>query len=181
MSRQSTLGLDFVSQERPISPFGWSLLIVGVLLVLAAAVTWWLASADTSHWREETARWQNMTKRAGFGSDVTDAQVAAMRPEVDAAAKAVERLAIPWGDLYGNLESTVDETISLLAVLPNAEKGEVRLNGEAKDFAALRAYLKRLNDSGVLSDVRLLRQEESQKDPQRPIVFSISAAWRTAT
>jgi hypothetical protein len=181
MSRQPPLGLDFVVRHRRNSPLGWSLLVAGTVLVAAAILAWWLASAEVSHWREESLHWQNMAKRAGFGSNVTDGQVAAMQPEIDAAAKAVERLAIPWGELYGNLESTVDETISLLAVLPNAEKGEVRLNGEAKDFAALRAYLKRLSETGAFSDVRLLRQEESQKDPQRPIVFSISAAWRTAT
>lgn len=181
MSRQPPLGLDFVVRHRSNSPLGWSLLVAGTVLVVAAILAWWLASADVSHWQEESAHWQNMAKRAGFGSHVTDGQVAAMQPEIEAAAKAVERLAIPWGELYGNLESSIDETISLLAVLPNAEKGEIRLNGEAKDFAALRGYMKRLNETGMLTDVRLLRQEVKQNDPQRPIVFSIAATWRSAT
>lgn len=178
--KPDSLGLDFVGGHRRSSRLGWSLLAAGSVLVLAAFVAWWLASEETAHWRQETLHWEEMAKGAGSGNRVADGQ-AALRPEVDAAAKAIDRLAIPWGELYGSLESSLDETIGLLAVLPNAEKGELRLNGEAKDFTALRGYLKRLSETGVLTEVRLLRQEIKQSDPQRPIVFSIVATWRSAT
>jgi Tfp pilus assembly protein PilN len=87
-------------------------------------------------------------------------------------------MAIPWGELYRCLEENADQNVSLLAVLPNPEKGELRLSGEARDFAALRGYLERLGESGVLTDVRLLNHEVKESDAQKPVVFSLVAAWR---
>jgi hypothetical protein len=182
MTRQPPLGHDFVSRQRRTSRFGWSLLGAGVVLVGATMIAWLSASEETANWNEKAEHWQNKAKGDGsHGSQTAGGDGVALRPQVDAAAKAITQLAMPWGELYGSLERTVDETVSLTAILPSPEKGEVRLNGEAKDFAALRSYLKRLSDTGNLTDVRLLRQEVKQSDPQRPIVFSIVAIWRNAT
>jgi hypothetical protein len=182
MRRQSTLGLDFVAQHRQNSPLGWALLAAGTVLVAGASLAWLYVSNETAGWTEKAEHWQNMAKRAGRdGSHAAGGDATALRPQVEAAAKAIDQLAIPWGELYRGLEASLDETVSLLAVLPNTEKGEIRLNGEAKDFAALRGYLKRLSDAGMLTEVRLLRQEVKHNDPQQPIVFSIAANWHGAT
>ncbi len=182
MTRRPPLGLDFVSRQRRTSRFGWSLLGVGVVLVGAIMVVWQSASDQAANWNEKAEHWESKANGGGsYGSQKTGGDAVVLQPQVDAAAKAITQLAMPWGELFGSLERTVDETVSLLAILPSPEKGEVRLNGEAKDFAALRSYLKRLSETGNLTDVRLLRQEVKQSDPQRPIVFSIVAIWRNAT
>lgn len=177
--RSQPLGLDFVARHQRTSRLGWWLLAAGALLVTAGMLAWQSANVETTRWKEKAEHWRSQAKRGGqSGSQVADGDAGALRPQVEAAAKAITLLAMPWGELYGSLERTVDETITLLAVLPSPEKGEVRLSGEAKDFAALRGYLKRLNETGTLADVRLLRQEVKQNDPQLPIVFSIAAVWR---
>jgi hypothetical protein len=181
VNRALPLGFDFVVRRRKNSLGGWLLLLVGAVATGAAILGWQVASDETASWTAKAAQWQGAAKRNDRGNGQAGAGDEAMlRPQVEAAAKAITRLATPWGDLYRCLEDSVDETVSLLAILPNAEKGEVRLNGEAKDFAALRSYLKKLGESGTLTDVRLLRQEVKQSDAQRPIVFSIVAAWRRA-
>jgi hypothetical protein len=181
MNRASALGFEFVAHRRRNSRSGWLLLLVGAVVAGAAIFRWQAASEETARWTSKAAQWQSAAKRAGHGTgEVASGDAATLRPQVEAAAKAIARLATPWGDLYRCLEDSVDETVSLLAILPNVEKGEVRLNGEAKDFAALRSYLQRLSESGTLTEVRLLSQEVKQSDAQRPIVFSIIAVWRKA-
>ena len=177
MKRPGALGLDFVATGCRVSPIGWLLLMAGGVAVSLAALDWQAAHDDAARWSAKRQHWQEMAKRLGAGKTVSD-DSAALRPQITAAAKAVEHLATPWGALWRDLEGSVDDSVSLLAIAPSADKGEVRLAGEAKDFAALRAYLKRLGASAALADVHLLGQEVKQSDPQHPIAFAIVAAWR---
>lgn len=182
MKRLPSPGLDFVARPRAAGPLGWLLLAAGVAVASAVALDWQAADDDAAHWAGQAEHWQSMARRAGGSrTNASAADVAALQPQVEAAARAVARLGMPWGDLYRSLEESQDETVALLAVMPNAEKGELRLSGEAKDFAALRAYLRRLGASTALADVRLLGQEVKQSDAQHPVVFSIAATWRRPT
>jgi Tfp pilus assembly protein PilN len=182
MSRPSALGLDFVARRRSANLAGWLLLLAGVALTGLALLDGQTASDEAAGWVAKTEHWQSLAKHSGRGSrEAVDGDAAALRPQVEAATKAIARLGTPWGDLYRSLEASLDDSVSLLAILPNVEKGEVRLNGEAKDFAALRGYLQRLGASGALTDVRLLGQEVKQSDAQHPIAFAIVATWRRAS
>ncbi|HTZ00180.1 MAG TPA: PilN domain-containing protein [Rhodocyclaceae bacterium] len=178
MRRPNALGLDFAGPPYPTGSGGWLLLLVGVVCLLAAAFDWQDSRDETSRWQDEAARWQRAAQRAGRGSA---AGATTRRPEVEAAAKALARLTIPWGALYRCLEDKADADVSLLAILPNADKGELRVNGEARDFAALRRYLQRLGESDVLADVRLQSNDVRESDAQKPVVFSIVAAWRAGS
>jgi Tfp pilus assembly protein PilN len=180
MNQPTALGLDFVATRRRTSPIGWLLLVAGAVLMGIVALDWQATRADAAHWSAKTEHWQSLARRFG-GSKMTDDDATALRPQVVAATKAVRRLATPWGALYRSLEGSLDDTVSLLSISPNVDKGEVRLNGEAKDFAALRHYLRRLSESEALYDVRLLSQEVKRNDAQHPIVFSVVTAWRQAS
>lgn len=181
MNRFPILGLDFVGRRRASGRAGWLMLAAGVVLVGLVALHWQAARNDAARWSAEAERWQQMAKRLDGSQQTVGADAAALRPQVVAAARAIDRLATPWGALYRSLEASVDDSVSLLAIAPNVDKREVRLSGEAKDFAALRAYLKRLGESEALTDVRLLGQEIKQSDAQHPIVFSVIAVWRRAS
>ena len=179
MKAPRPLALDLVGRRPLASAGGWLLLVAGCLLALASALDWQEARDDTMRWQDKAERWQQALQRARHDAGMTGEDLAALRPQVEAAVKAVNRLTIPWSALYRSLESSADDSVSLLAILPNPDKGEVRLNGEAKDFAALRAYVQRLGEGGVLADVRLQNQEVRESVAERPIVFSLVAAWRT--
>jgi hypothetical protein len=176
MKRSAPLGLDFAARRGIAGAGGWLLLAAGVSVALAASLDWQDLREDTARWEDKAAQQAHAARRAGQGSAVAGG--GELRPEVEAAAKVVSRLAIPWGELYRCLEENVDQNVSLLTVLPNPEKGELRLSGEARDFAALRGYLERLGESGVLTDVRLLNHEVRESDAQKPVVFSLVAAWQ---
>lgn len=179
MKRLPELRLDFVARRRTGSAAGLLLLVAGIAVAAATALDWQDVDAEAGRWAAKAEHWQAMARRAGGSrSDAATVDATALRPQVEAASRAVARLGTPWGGLYRSLEESLDENVSLLAVMPNADKGEVRLSGEAKDFAALRAYLQRLGQGGTLAEVRLLGQEVKSNDDQRPIVFSIAATWR---
>lgn len=125
--------------------------------------------------RERGTRWKVALRRIETPSHGAAAGVA---PSA-ATEAALARLAVPWGPLYGAIERCADDSVTLLAITPNAEKGELQLLGEAKDFAALRGYLERLGAASPISEARLLGQEIRQSDSQKPIVFRIAAAWRS--
>lgn len=180
MNRFPALGFDFVARRRS-GPLGWGLLAAGVVLVGLVAFHWQAVRTEAARGSAQAEHWQKLARRLDGGPQAAGDDSAALRPQIVAAAKAIDRLATPWGALYRSLESSVDDSVSLLAIAPNADKGEVRLNGEAKDFAALRAYLKRLGESEALTDVRLLGQEIKQSDAQHPIAFSLVATWRKAS
>lgn len=179
MKQPPSLALDLIGRRPLASAGGWLLLVAGCLLALASALDWQEARDETVRWQDKAAHWQQALQRARHDGGIAGEDVAASRPEAEAAAQAVNRLSIPWSALYRKLESSADDSVSLLAILPNPDKGELRLNGEARDFAALRAYMQRLGEGGVLADVRLQSQEVRENVAERPIVFSLVATWRT--
>ncbi len=84
-----------------------------------------------------------------------------------------------WEQLFGALEQATDETVTLLALDPG--ESEVSLSGEAKNFAAATAYVKRLEATGVLTEVHVLSHELAKDHPQKPVRFVLSARWKPAS
>jgi hypothetical protein len=117
-----------------------------------------------------------------------EARVAAAQPragarrvsaeELDAARETVERLALPWGKLFGALESAASPQVALLAIEPDPRTGTVTISGESKDYLAALTYVLNLRQSESLANVQLVRHEQSGGG-QRPVGFSVSASWGT--
>ena len=97
--------------------------------------------------------------------------------EVALARDTVERLALPWPKLFAALEAAASDQVALLAIEPDTKSGTVKISGDSKDYLAALAYVLNLSQAEALSHVQLVRHEVKQNDPQRPVSFSISAAW----
>jgi hypothetical protein len=67
--------------------------------------------------------------------------------------------------------------VALLAIEPDTKSGTVKISGDSKDYLAALGYVLNLSQADTLSHVQLVRHEVRQNDPQRPVSFSISAAW----
>lgn len=96
----------------------------------------------------------------------------------DNAPTRMRRSTEQWEALFGGLEAVADETVTLLSLEPGT--AEISLRGEAKDFAAMTDYVKRLLSLPVLTDVSLTEHEIARDHPRRPIRFSIRANWKEA-
>src|SRR3954465_9828562 len=97
--------------------------------------------------------------------------------EVGLARDTVERLALPWPKLFAALEAAASDQVALLAIEPDTKSGTVKISGDSKDYLAALGYVLNLSQADTLSHVQLVRHEVRQNDPQRPVSFSISAAW----
>ena len=102
---------------------------------------------------------------------------AASPEEVAAARDTVQRLSTPWDSLFSALEAAADEHVALLAIEPDPKSGTVMISGDGKDYLAALSYVLKLSQSGALSHVQLARHEVRSADPQKPVSFSVSAAW----
>lgn len=98
--------------------------------------------------------------------------------EVAVARETVDRLGLPWTKLFAALEGAASEQVALLAIEPDTKSGTVRISGDSKDYLAALTYVLNLSRADALSHVQLVRHEVKQNDPQRPVSFSISAAWK---
>jgi hypothetical protein len=104
----------------------------------------------------------------------------ASKEEVALARDTVERLAMPWGSLFGAIESASSEQIAVLGVEPDPKAGKVLISGEGKDYLAALTYVLNLSRSPALTGVQLVRHETKSDDPQRPVAFAVSAKWKEA-
>lgn len=95
-------------------------------------------------------------------------------PSAAAARLAPEE----WLRLLNCTETAVDETVTLLALMPNEREHEVVLSGEAKSFPAVAAFISRLEAGDTLRDVRLLSHDIVREHPQKPVRFGLVAEWR---
>ena len=97
--------------------------------------------------------------------------------ELALARDTVDRLGLPWTKLFAALESAATDQVALLAIEPDTKTGTVKISGDSKDYLAALGYVLNLSQNDALSNVQLVRHEVKQNDPQRPVAFSISAAW----
>lgn len=122
---------------------------------------------------------------AAASPDVARPRPASARPldpalarELRVAERAVEHLALPWDELFRQVEAASYERVALLAIEPDAHKRELAITGEALDYLAVLTYVARLGERDMLTDVHLVRHEVREDTPQRPLHFTVAARWK---
>jgi Tfp pilus assembly protein PilN len=101
----------------------------------------------------------------------------AARPDEKAARAAIERLNVPWAELIQTIEAASAEDIALLQLDPDPDQRTLRLTAEARNRGAMFNYLRSLDESQGLTNVRLTTHQIGLDDPQRPIRFSAQASF----
>jgi Tfp pilus assembly protein PilN len=99
--------------------------------------------------------------------------------EVALARDTVQRLSLPWNELFGALESAASDRVVLAAIEPDPRTGTVKISGDSKDYLAALTYVLNLSRSESLDRVQLVRHEQKANDPAGPVSFAVSAAWST--
>ena len=86
-------------------------------------------------------------------------------------------LNLPWKELFDAVESYRKDDIAVLAMEPDAQKGLVRISGEAKSLDSLVVYLAYLQKIPLLRDIELVNHQIREQDPQQPVRFMLQATW----
>jgi hypothetical protein len=159
------LELDFV-RRRPAAPWAGAL-----LLALAAAFA---ADLGYSHLALSRSIEKAELRLARLPAQERAGAKPASPEEIAAARDSVERLSMPWGELFAALESAASDKVALLAIEPDPKSGTVRISGDGKDYLAALGYVLDLSRADALARVELVRHEAKPG----AVAFTVSAAWR---
>lgn len=98
--------------------------------------------------------------------------------EVSNANEVLHQLSVPWETLFQAVEASGGSKVTLLALEPDVEKHQVKINGETKNFKSLTNYITQLQAQPVFGSVYLQTHQVQQQDPDKPVRFSLLATWR---
>lgn len=164
------LELDFAAARRGAAWAGR----VFALLAIAFAV-----DVGASYIGHREAVQQIETRLARLPETAASAPAAPVSPEEwRAARETLDRLSLPWDNLFRALESSASEDIALLAIEPDARSGTALITGESRDYGAALKYVAKLGDAEAVKHVHLLKHELRPETSTRPLMFSVSASWK---
>lgn len=152
-----------------------------LLLVLACEVALWVGwqavemqrALEALQAEQHALQPRPETPKAALSLEDKQRQHAELRM----AQGVIDRLDTPWGVLFAAIDSAFDDQVTLLNVEPDAERREVQLTAEAKDLAAMQAYVRQIQNSPAFVDAYLVSHQINQQDPLRPVRLIIHARW----
>lgn len=176
MSTMLLLGIDFMHRKRA-ARVGGALLLAGVFAAVAGGT--WYASVNSELERVEAqvAEMQRMARRAPGKVTASPRDAREVQLEARHANAIIQQMTVPWDRLFSELELSANKDVALLTVQPDVGNRILRISGEAKNLNAMLAYSRRLESSAMLGSVVLHGHEVKSQDPQRPVVFAVSAGW----
>jgi Tfp pilus assembly protein PilN len=150
-------------------------LMLGVAIVALALTGTYFYRLNTQIAAYESGVERAKEKRAQRSTQRSSGELA---QEVKNANDVLRRLSVPWEPLFQAVESSGDPNITLLAIEPDIEKQQVKISGEAKNYNALMKYITHLQGQPVFGSVYLQNHDVQQQDPDKPVRFSLQAAWQ---
>ncbi|MEJ8834852.1 hypothetical protein [Ramlibacter sp. AN1133] len=165
------LSLNF-EREVPSARLGYALLAVGAVVMVLVIVAQALISQEME--RHALAARPAQAKREAW------VLPRGLTSEADAIAGArvvVGHLAGPGERVFVTLEAIDEPDVALLALTPDTRNRTLRILAEARGVEAMLSYLRVLEQSRAFTQVVLVEHEIQDSDPQRPLRFSLVAAW----
>ena len=176
------LNIDFapptLARTLRLTPaWAWSLGAVGLLLCLAAALSWQRVGQDQLALRDEIA-----AVEARLAARQTRALVKPAPPVPEAQVLAVNsvitRLNLPWGSLFDAFEQATAPSVALLELNPDPKSHTVKGVAEARTGAAMLAYIERLKREPLCVAARLTKHEFVDQDATQPVRFEFELSWQ---
>lgn len=173
-SARGRLQLDFQQAvDTPRRLAGWLLLLASLALLAEMGVSY----EQLQHDREAMNR-EIQTSR--FNLDMSHKEPASRQfadKDFEEARQIINRLSAPWDAFFAGLESVSTENVAILSIEPDMQTRLLRIEGEAKDYAAALTLVAQLRTTKPFSEVFLLRHEIKRDDPQHPVGFTLSLHW----
>lgn len=85
----------------------------------------------------------------------------------------LRQLNTPWSAILDTLETATPQTVALVSIEPDARQASLRLQAEARTLETLLAYAGALNHQGPFGEVRLIKHETQDQDPNQPVRLSM--------
>jgi hypothetical protein len=165
--------LDFVQSSRSFTPSGVVLLLLGVLAIAADFAAWRQIDSEASALLARTP--QRGSERASSVPPGGNSE--SVRRQIQLAAEIIKRKAVPWDTLFRDIEAASGKDVGLLSIQPETAGAVLRIDAEARDVAAMVAYVNRLGQQSSLRDVVLVTHEFRGQGGLRAVRFGLSARW----
>jgi Tfp pilus assembly protein PilN len=171
------LALDFLPPRPGLLTM---VLVFAALLIVADAAL----DERTAYERRESAeqaasKAEKRQARAASAQLAPTAESLLTPTEAKAFAAAERAVGVDWERLFGAIDRAVSDDVALLSLRPSVGAQSLQLGGEARDMAAIHAFIETLRQP-PLSRVVLLSHSVRSNEPGRPVAFEISAEWQPA-
>ena len=100
-----------------------------------------------------------------------------IKNELKKANAVMSEIDLPWESLFDSVEQAASQEVALLSFQPDIFGRTVRIGGEAKNTSAMLDFVSALERQSAVKDAYLLKYEVKRDDPQRPVVFFLTASW----
>lgn len=174
------LRLDYQRSMKPLPVAGVILLLVAIAALVLTGAYYYQLAMEMTGWEASLAK---LERAAGLGADGKRSGARETREvaqEIKHANKVLSQLSLPWEGMFQAVESSADGEVTLLGMEPDIEKHIVSISCEAKNIAAMLNYVRRLEQRSEFGSVFLQNHRIQEHDPEKPVRFSLSAAWRVA-
>ena len=107
--------------------------------------------------------------------DVPEREYTRQLAEIGFFNAVIERKSFNWLGLLEQVENTLPEGVALASLAPDMQTGEVKIDGRARSFENLRAYLEKLDASRAFTKVLLLSNRDvALSEKVHGVQFTIS-------
>ena len=179
MIAMRALRLDYQRSNTPVPWPGWGILLAALAVLALMGGHYRTLTQQIVYWESRLDHAERLSSRRALVSrPLTEQAAQAQTLEVVQANRVVRQLSQPWNALFKAVEASGGESIALLSLEPDLQKGMVKIGGEAKDLDALLKYVRQLSRREVFGNVFLQHHEIQQADPEKPLRFFLLAEWK---
>lgn len=169
--------IDFATRPRTTVRAGIAVLVIGIVALGAMLANYREIRAETAVLETHIADFRRMTRREQPPIREAGMDARTLAQEIRQANVVLAQLNVPWEALFRELEGASIDGITLLAIQPDVASSQVRIAGEARNYATALAYVSKLEASERFANVFLTSHEVRASAPQRPVVFALVADW----
>lgn len=177
MTTMRDLHLDYQRRAHFTIKIGAALLVAGLAAALLATGYYYSLGNDIDLGEARVSAIERSVHREPIADPSTSTAARQVASAMKEANEVLLQLALPWDDLFTAVETSDDDKIALLSIDPDAQKRLVKISGEARSLDCMLNYVRLLQESGLLTEVNLNNHQINQQDPEKPIRFSLVAAW----
>ena len=171
--------LDYGRSRGPARPvLDVALMAMGVGILAVMLVTCFEMSSELQETRGQVEDLQLMSKRRVTASQAGTADNGA-DAEAGRASAIRRQLNLPWDQLFNAIEASKGDSIALLSIAPDAQLRQLKLAGEAKSFADMLEYVKRLSGISMFESAYLLDHGLARQGSGEIVRFTIVATWKS--
>lgn len=172
----------FFGQRNP----RWVNVVLCISLALLIGYVASLALQVSMTMQETRSISQQIQNTQPFSSQVTKTHRATEPSSVKVAETdrkalngVIQQLNIPWHDIFEQLESSIPPDVALLSIEPDGQRGQIRLQAEAKSLDSLLRYASTLQHNGIFGRLNYSKHETNDQDPNRPVRLSFELGLST--